>query len=330
MYTLLDDVPVPLFVLSLDAEARLLFVNGSFTRTLGGSPQEHPTLSDWLARAVSEEPARAALLAWWGAVLAQPRQGRVEAVPTALTLTDAAGARRAMRLDVTVREYDALVALVDVSESKRLDERLRLSEERHRLLAENAKDVVWTMALDGSITYVSPSVETVRGFTPEEAMRQTLDQILTPASQAVCLAYFAKLYADVQAGRTPETFRGEYEYLCKDGSTFWTDVMALPVMAADGTFAELLGVTRDLRERKAAELGLKAALAENQALVAELRQALLDVKTLNGLLPICMFCKKIRNDTGYWDRIEAYICTHTDAQFSHGLCDDCAEKHYPE
>ena len=54
------------------------------------------------------------------------------------------------------------------------------------------------------------------------------------------------------------------------------------------------------------------------------------LKALEGILPICMYCKKIRDGKGYWNEIEAYIHNHTDAKFSHGLCKDCAEKFYPD
>ncbi|WP_320040399.1 response regulator [uncultured Desulfobacter sp.] len=61
----------------------------------------------------------------------------------------------------------------------------------------------------------------------------------------------------------------------------------------------------------------------------ELKEALSQVKKLSGLLPICMHCKKIRDDKGYWNQIEAYIDNHSEAQFSHSICNECAEKHYP-
>lgn len=63
----------------------------------------------------------------------------------------------------------------------------------------------------------------------------------------------------------------------------------------------------------------------------ELLQKRLDeIKQLRGILPICAKCKKIRNDKGFWEKIEVYICEHSDAEFSHGLCPDCAKKLYPE
>jgi len=62
----------------------------------------------------------------------------------------------------------------------------------------------------------------------------------------------------------------------------------------------------------------------------ELQGALDEIKTLRGILPICANCKKIRDDQGYWNQIEAYISDHSEAEFSHGICPECAKKLYPE
>ena len=62
----------------------------------------------------------------------------------------------------------------------------------------------------------------------------------------------------------------------------------------------------------------------------KLESALAEVKTLSGLLPICMHCKNIRDDKGYWTQIESYIHEHSEAKFSHGICQECAKKYYPD
>ena len=62
----------------------------------------------------------------------------------------------------------------------------------------------------------------------------------------------------------------------------------------------------------------------------ELEKALQEVKTLRGIIPICSACKKIRNDDGYWNQIESYISQHSEAEFSHSICPDCAKKLYPD
>jgi hypothetical protein len=69
---------------------------------------------------------------------------------------------------------------------------------------------------------------------------------------------------------------------------------------------------------------------EKEALIIELQKALEEVKVLSGMLPICSFCKNIRNDEGYWQEIETYIREHTTAEFSHSICTDCMKKHYPD
>ena len=68
---------------------------------------------------------------------------------------------------------------------------------------------------------------------------------------------------------------------------------------------------------------------EREELIAELQDALDEIKTLSGLLPICSSCKKIRDDEGYWTQVEVYIEKHSGAQFSHGICPDCIKKLYP-
>ena len=70
-------------------------------------------------------------------------------------------------------------------------------------------------------------------------------------------------------------------------------------------------------------LGLQTALADR---IEELQAALTEIRTLQGLLPICGYCKKIRNDNNYWQQFESYIAAHSQARFSHGICPDCYEK----
>jgi hypothetical protein len=90
-----------------------------------------------------------------------------------------------------------------------------------------------------------------------------------------------------------------------------------------GLFFTSISLRRHLRARQQAE-------TERESLIFELKDALLNVKELRGLIPICTACKKIRNDQGYWTQLETYLREHTDAEFSHGLCVDCLRKLYPD
>ena len=74
----------------------------------------------------------------------------------------------------------------------------------------------------------------------------------------------------------------------------------------------------------------RRAEAERERLIGELQEALANVKTLRGLIPICSSCKKVRDDQGYWTQLETYLKQHSDAEFSHGLCLECMRKLYPD
>ena len=84
--------------------------------------------------------------------------------------------------------------------------------------------------------------------------------------------------------------------------------------------------------RIAIEVGLYRVKleSERESLIKELQDALAKIKTLSGLIPICAWCKKIRSDTGYWQTVEQYIGEHSQAEFTHGMCPDCAKKFLKE
>ncbi|MCP4693019.1 MAG: response regulator [Desulfobacterales bacterium] len=75
---------------------------------------------------------------------------------------------------------------------------------------------------------------------------------------------------------------------------------------------------------------LKLEIEERKKLIVELQEALAEVKALSGLLPICVSCKKIRDDKGYWNKLEAYIQQHSEAEFTHSICPECCARLYPE
>lgn len=110
-------------------------------------------------------------------------------------------------------------------------------------LAGRQDSVLWSMSPYGVITSISANVEQMRGFTADEAMVQTGDQIHPPASLAVSLAYFERFVAAVLANRVPVAFSGDLEYYCKDGSTVWCTTVAFPVVDDAGVVVELRGVS---------------------------------------------------------------------------------------
>lgn len=114
-----------------------------------------------------------------------------------------------------------------------------------------------------------------------------------------------------------------YKLSLRDGQTIWLkDLATIENHENDRTSISLGCLTVVTKEMKLEEK------CEN--LIEELKNALAEVKTLSGLLPICSSCKKIRDDKGYWNQIEAYISKHSKAEFSHAICPSCTKKIYPE
>jgi response regulator RpfG family c-di-GMP phosphodiesterase len=89
---------------------------------------------------------------------------------------------------------------------------------------------------------------------------------------------------------------------------------------------ELVARVQAMERLKRVEDTLREKEREQEKLIKRLQEALAEIKTLKGLIPICATCKKIRDDEGYWNRLESYISKRTDAVFTHGICPDCAEK----
>ncbi|NPV67821.1 MAG: PAS domain S-box protein [Anaerolineae bacterium] len=175
-----------------------------------------------------------------------------------------------------------LAVIRDLTEVLAAQEALRRTQERYRMLAEHVRDVIWTMDASGRFTYVSPSVEYLRGYTAEEVMQQSLDQVLTPASLAQVEDYLQALRA---GSNDPDLLDPDRRYVleqpCKDGSTIWTETKVNLIRNVDGRPIGVLGVSRDITERRRFE----AALAQERTLLRTLIDNLPDsvfVKDLQG------------------------------------------------
>ncbi|HTG01602.1 MAG TPA: PAS domain S-box protein [Nitrospirota bacterium] len=115
----------------------------------------------------------------------------------------------------------------------------------------------------------------------------------------------------------------EHTHRYADGSLKEVEVHGYPLFDDKGNLMQMIEYCIDISDRK-------QAAKERDLLIQDLQHALGEVKALSGLLPICSSCKKIRDDHGYWNDLEQYISKHSEAEFSHSICPDCAQKLYPD
>ncbi len=125
-----------------------------------------------------------------------------------------------------------------------------------------------------------------------------------------------KVFADGQIHKTEQVTR------IKE-SELHLEVTSAPLRDATGTITAVVNITRDVTIRKMVEKG-------KEHLIRELQGSLAKTKRLNGLLPICSYCKKIKDSSGAWQQLESYLRSHAEVEFSHGICQECSEKHHPQ
>ena len=137
-----------------------------------------------------------------------------------------------------------------------MEEELRCNEARYRLMADNIRDLIWTMDLKMNLTYVSPSMLTMYGYSPEEARGSRFEKLLTPDSARKVL----ELYKIIKDLMKQKTLSGKgfsetlvLEHIRKDGSTFWGETQVSITVDGDGPIVGIQAVTRDITERKRAE-----------------------------------------------------------------------------
>jgi PAS domain S-box-containing protein len=203
---------------------------------------------------------------------------------------------------------------IDITERKRAESALELSEKKYRMLYDSAIDGIFLLAPDGSFIDANRTAYERLGYEREELIALHVSQLDPPE-------YAAQVGDRMKRLSEQGRLIMESAHIRRNGTIMPVEINAR-IIDYDGRKA-VFSIVRDITDRKLAE-------QEREKLIAQLQKALADIKTLHGILPICASCKKIRDDQGAWHQVEAYIRDHTDAEFSHGLCADCAKQLYPE
>ena len=195
---------------------------------------------------------------------------------------------------------------------------LLTAEKKYRKLHESMRDGFVFVDMEGRIKEFNETYRDMLGYNHDEIEALTYIDI-TPEK-------WHKVEKKIVAEQIlPKGFSEVYEkeYRRKDGTVFPVELRTILIKSDDGTNEGMWAIVRDITERKKLE-------DERERNIASLQRAQEKIHVMRGMLPICSYCKKIRNDKGYWDEVASFISSHSEASFTHGICPDCEKKAYEE
>lgn len=183
----------------------------------------------------------------------------------------------------------------------------RLSVQEYAALVEQSPILIWRANVQTLCDYFNERWLSFRGRTMEQEYGDGWVQGVHPDDVEQCV----KIYLD--AFERQEIFEMEYRLKRFDGVYRWIFDRGVPFYSNTNEFSGYIGSCTDITERKEAREALQLKLEE-------------EIKTLKGVIPICCYCHKIRDDQEIWQRLETYITEHSQALLSHGICPECYEK----
>jgi PAS domain S-box-containing protein len=196
--------------------------------------------------------------------------------------------------------------------------RLEESEARYRHLVETATDIIYRTNPHGYFSYVNPVAVRIMGYPEAELLGKHFTELIRADMREGVRARYEVPWEGLAAANY------EFVAVTRDGRELWIEQQVQPVLEG-GRLAGFQAVARDVSERKAHEL-------ERERLIADLQQALAQVRTLTDLLPVCASCRRIRDDgDGSWAHLERYLAKNNVAtRVTHGICPDCRAALYPK
>jgi PAS domain S-box-containing protein len=231
---------------------------------------------------------------------------------------------------------------IDLLQSIVLDEEisgaiLKGTEGKYRAIFETVPASIVLVDKDGHILDINPyHLEQIgKGkFTKEEFLKYNLLEFPT-----VIKAGISEKYKKVLQG-TPIHLKNVFFEDTSGGESGHFNIRGIPLLHNSDVIGAIM-IHEDVTELKHAEAELihykdhleelvEQRTAELKKANDELKKALAEVKTLRGIVPICSYCKKIRDDKGYWNMLELYLQDHAGAELTHGVCPDCYQKHFIE
>ena len=256
--------------------------------------------------------------------LASPSSPELRPGPVNLELRGFSKDGTELLLDITLVPIDTVdgplvCCVVRQNVSRQQAEReLRIVEERFRLMVENSHDIMTVRDADGKVRYTSPAINRIMGYTQEQMVGSTGFELVHPDERSTVENALREFWKNPGA-------RGTIQFRAKHATGSWISLEVVAYNLLD--HPAIRGVVingRDISERKQND-------ADNERrMIAELQEAAAKANTMANMLSICASCKNIRNEHGEWEQIETYFRDHSQVEFSHSMCPDCAKRWYPD
>lgn len=212
-------------------------------------------------------------------------------------------------------EIGGLIMFVQIiTDRKNAELALRESEERFRRSFDDAPIGLALVSVEGRWLRVNRAICEMVGRSETELLATDFQTITHPDDLQTDLNFIQLMFA----GKIRD-YKMEKRYFHKHGHIIYVLLSVSLVRDPDDQPLYFVSQIQDITEHKQHE-------TEREKLIGELREALAEVKTLSGMIPICGWCKNVRNDQGYWSSVEQYVRNHTGVTFSHGMCPECAKK----
>ncbi len=210
-----------------------------------------------------------------------------------------------------------------------VEKRVAAIEEKYRKMTDKLIDAIWVIDAETfKYLYISPDINTIRGFSQEELLGTTIEKNFTRESYDKVKELFQKGKKDFAAG-LHKSCTTEVELYHKNGSRIWFEISAKFIKEKNEPL-KIVGITRDIDKRKKAEKRQEEINRELKKALKEKEELLNKIRKLESILPICSGCRRIRDEENKWWPIEKYIEKKADSKFSHTICPDCRVIYYPD
>lgn len=194
---------------------------------------------------------------------------------------------------------------------RRVTKELLYVKKHFEVVIDKISEGILEFGPKGRVLYANPAALSIIALPEEKLLGRNFAELFPAPHRREILTLFEAL--DKGTGTIDE----------ESPMTLNERLLTIHIVPVEKDGSKAVAILRDITERKQAE-------EEREGLIIKLQEAISSIKTLKGMLPICASCKKIRDDKGYWNQIEAYIHKHSEAEFSHGICPECARELYPE